>query len=56
MGVTAMAIAAVTDSSYAMLAGRAGRLLSARRVKLMSRISGRFLSAADCGWRFPRTK
>lgn len=43
MGATAMVCAAVSDSAYARAAGRAGRLLSARRVKLLSRISGSFL-------------
>ncbi|MCO5082264.1 MAG: LysE family translocator [Rhizobiaceae bacterium] len=43
MGATAMVCAAVSDSAYALAAGRAGRLLSARRVKLLSRISGSFL-------------
>lgn len=43
MGLTAMLCAAVTDSAYALAAGRAGRLLSAGRVRLLSRISGGFL-------------
>jgi len=40
MGVTAMMISAVSDSSYAFASGRASRALSARRVRLLSRISG----------------
>src|SRR6187397_2392492 len=40
LGLTAMASAAVTDGGYAVLAGRAGRLLSRRRVLAVSRISG----------------
>ena len=40
MGVTAMAIAAVFDSAYAVLAGKAGALLSERRLVLVSRASG----------------
>ena len=40
LGVTAMAIAFVSDSAYALLAGRAAGLLSARRVRLISRASG----------------
>jgi threonine/homoserine/homoserine lactone efflux protein len=40
MGVTAMALAAVSDSTYAVLAGRAGRALSANRVRWLSRFSG----------------
>jgi threonine/homoserine/homoserine lactone efflux protein len=43
MGVTAMAFAAAVDGAYALAAGRAGRMLSARRVRLMSKISGGFL-------------
>lgn len=43
MGLTAMLCAAVTDSAYAIAASRAGRLLSARRVQLLSRLSGGFL-------------
>jgi threonine/homoserine/homoserine lactone efflux protein len=43
MGVTMMTIAALSDSSYAVIAGKAGRMLSARRVKLLSRVSGGFL-------------
>jgi len=40
MGATAMAVAAVSDGAYALLASRAGAALSRRRVKLMTRASG----------------
>jgi threonine/homoserine/homoserine lactone efflux protein len=40
MGLTAMAFAAVSDSAYALASGRAGRALSAKRMRLMSRVSG----------------
>lgn len=40
LGATFMVIAALSDGVYALLAGRAGRLLSARRVRLVSRLSG----------------
>jgi threonine/homoserine/homoserine lactone efflux protein len=40
LGVTAMATAAISDGAYALLAGGAGRLLSQRRVRLISRLSG----------------
>jgi homoserine/homoserine lactone efflux protein len=40
LGVTAMAIALVTDGGYAVLTGRAGALLSRKRVRLVSRLSG----------------
>ncbi|MGP0092166.1 MAG: LysE family translocator [Xanthobacteraceae bacterium] len=43
LGVTAMATAGVFDSGYALIAGRARRLLSAKRVRLISRLSGTFL-------------
>jgi threonine/homoserine/homoserine lactone efflux protein len=43
LGVTAMAIAGVSDGAYAVLTGRAGALLSRRRVRLVSRLSGGFL-------------
>ncbi|MBS0221933.1 MAG: LysE family translocator [Proteobacteria bacterium] len=43
MGVTAMLVAAISDSFYAISAGRAGRALSAKRVRLLSRVSGGFL-------------
>lgn len=40
LGVTAMAIALVSDGAYAVLTGRAGALLSRKRVRLVSRLSG----------------
>lgn len=40
LGVTAMAVAFVSDGAYAVLTGRAGALLSRRRVRLVSRVSG----------------
>jgi homoserine/homoserine lactone efflux protein len=40
LGVTAMVIALIFDSAYAILTGRAGTLLSQRRVRLLSRASG----------------
>jgi homoserine/homoserine lactone efflux protein len=43
MGAIAMLFAAVSDSAYAILSGRAGRFLSQRRVRLMSKFSGGFL-------------
>ncbi len=43
LGVTAMATAAIFDSLYAILVGRAGQILSRSRVRLLSRISGAFL-------------
>jgi threonine/homoserine/homoserine lactone efflux protein len=43
MGLTAMLFAAVSDSAYAIASGRAGRALSAKRVRILSRLSGGFL-------------
>ena len=43
MGLTAMLFAAASDSAYALASGRAGRMLSARRVRFMTRASGGFL-------------
>ncbi|HYD58252.1 MAG TPA: LysE family translocator [Burkholderiales bacterium] len=43
LGVTAMAVAFVSDGAYAVLTGRAGRILSRKRVRLVSRTSGAFL-------------
>ena len=40
LGVTFMVIAGMTDAVYALLAGRARRFFSARRTRLVSRISG----------------
>ena len=40
LGVTFMVIAGVTDAIYALLAGRARRCFSARRTRLLSRLSG----------------
>jgi threonine/homoserine/homoserine lactone efflux protein len=43
LGVTFMVVAALTDGIYALLAGRARKLFSARRTRLVSRISGGFM-------------
>ncbi|HZQ02066.1 MAG TPA: LysE family translocator [Reyranella sp.] len=43
MGLTAMIVSAVSDSTYAFASGRVGKALSARRVRLLSRVSGGFL-------------
>lgn len=43
LGLTAMAVALVSDGAYAVLTGRAGRWLSRTRVRLVSRVSGAFL-------------
>jgi homoserine/homoserine lactone efflux protein len=56
MGITALVFAAFSDSAYAIVAGRAGRALSARRVKLLSRISGGFLIGGGLWLAFSRAK
>jgi len=43
LGATFMAVAVVLDGGYALLAGGAGRFLSAARVRLVSRASGLIL-------------
>lgn len=43
LGLTAMAVALISDGAYAILVGRAGSALSKRRVRLVSRIGGAFL-------------
>jgi threonine/homoserine/homoserine lactone efflux protein len=54
MGLTAMLVAAVSDSLYAFAAGRAGRVLSAKRVRLLSRASGGFLIGGGLWLAFSR--
>jgi homoserine/homoserine lactone efflux protein len=56
MGATAMVFAAASDSSYALLASRARRVLDARRVKLLSRVSGGFLIGGGLWLAFSRSK
>jgi homoserine/homoserine lactone efflux protein len=56
MGVTALVFAAFSDSAYAIVAGRAGKALSARRVRLLSRISGGFLIGGGLWLAFSRAK
>jgi threonine/homoserine/homoserine lactone efflux protein len=56
MGLTALVFAAMSDSAYAVVAGRAGRMLSARRVRLLSRISGSFLIGGGLWLAFSRAK
>jgi threonine/homoserine/homoserine lactone efflux protein len=43
LGVTFMITGAITDSIYALLAGRARHFFSARRTKALSRVSGGFM-------------
>ncbi len=43
LGGTFMVIAAATDAAYALLAGRARKIFSAKRTRLLSRVSGGFM-------------
>jgi threonine/homoserine/homoserine lactone efflux protein len=43
LGVTFMITGAITDSIYALLAGRARAFFSARRTRALSRIFGSFM-------------
>ena len=43
LGLTFMVTVAMSDAGYALLAGRARRILSARRARLLSRASGGFM-------------
>ena len=43
LGVTFMITAAMTDATYAILAGRVRRFFSVRRTRLLSRVSGGFM-------------
>jgi homoserine/homoserine lactone efflux protein len=56
LGITAMATAAVSDGGYAILAGRAGRLLSHQRVRLVSRLSGLCLIGGGAWLAFARVR
>ena len=54
MGATAMAVAAVSDSIYALLAARTAQLLTAKRARLMSRVSGSVLIGGGVWLAFSR--
>ena len=43
LGLSAMAVALISDGAYAVLTGGAGSLLSRKRVRLVSRLGGGFL-------------
>ncbi|MET0221518.1 MAG: LysE family translocator, partial [Tardiphaga sp.] len=56
LGVTFMVIAGLTDGAYALLAGRARKLFSARRTRLVSRISGSFMIGGGLWLALTRTR
>ena len=56
MGATAMAVAALSDSAYALLASRTARLLTAKRAHLMSQVSGSVLIGGGLWLAFSRSR
>ncbi|WP_420393466.1 LysE family translocator [Acuticoccus sp.] len=54
LGSIFMAVATVLDGAYAVLAGRAGRLLTRARVRLVERISGGLLVVGGAALAFAR--
>jgi threonine/homoserine/homoserine lactone efflux protein len=56
LGVTVMVVALIFDSGYAILSGRAGKMLSQKRVKLMSRASGLCLIGGGLWLAFQRSR
>jgi homoserine/homoserine lactone efflux protein len=56
LGITAMAVALVLDGLYAILAGRAGAVLTQRRVRLVSQASGLCLIGGGVWLALARTK
>lgn len=56
LGLTAMAVAAVSDGGYALLAGRTRTFLSAARARLMSRLGGACLVGGGLWLALARTR
>ena len=56
MGATAMVVAVISDSAYALLASRVGAALSRRRVRLMTQASGGMLIGGGLWLAFSRSK
>jgi threonine/homoserine/homoserine lactone efflux protein len=56
LGVTFMVIAGLTDGVYALLAGRARKMFSASRTRLVSRISGGFMIGGGLWLALTRTR
>jgi threonine/homoserine/homoserine lactone efflux protein len=56
MGVTAIVVAAISDGMYAILIGGAGRRISQRQVKWISRTSGGVLIGGGLWLAFARTR
>ena len=56
LGVTFMITAAMTDATYAILAGRVRRFFSVRRTRLLSRVSGGFMIGGGIWLALTRTR
>lgn len=56
LGVTFMVIAGLTDAVYALLAGRARKMFSVERTRLLSRISGGFMIGGGLWLALTRTR
>jgi homoserine/homoserine lactone efflux protein len=56
LGVTAMAVAMVSDGAYAVLTGRAGTLIARRHVRLLSKASGLCLIGGGLWLAFTRSR
>ena len=56
LGLTAMAVAALTDGAYAVLTGRAGSALSKRNFKVLTKASGLFLVGGGLWLAFTRAR
>ena len=54
LGLIFIIVAALLDTSYAIAAGRAGRMLTGKRMRLMERISGSFLIGGGLWLAFSR--
>jgi threonine/homoserine/homoserine lactone efflux protein len=54
MGLTAMLFAALSDSAYSLASSRAGRVLSAKRVRWVTRASGGMLIGGGVWLAFSR--
>jgi threonine/homoserine/homoserine lactone efflux protein len=56
MGATAVVVASISDSLYAMLVGGAGRRISRRSIRWLSRVSGGFLIGGGLWLALTRTR
>ena len=56
LGITFMVIAGLTDGLYALAAGRVRSLFSAKRTRLVSRVSGSFMIGGGLWLAFTRSR